>query len=300
MSEWWRKYEGHVPGAGIDYPEESWLLLKSSKGCKLDTYRYHIPNPQALVFLFHGMHVSSFNFAYTASILYQNNFAVLAFDQESHGNSGGPRGNIRSVDEYVNCGIEYISKAREHYSEGTPVFIIGESMGGAICVNIALQIPNIVTGMILFAPALGINPDLEPWLVKIIRCLACCCPGLPTKPADISMLSRNPYVEQYQRENPVNYNGRLNARTGAALLRAFDELSPQLGNVRVPFILFQGGDDIMVSEQLNKDFVKNSKVEDKELVYYKEMRHDICHEPEIFEITQKIVDWINKRAPSKS
>ncbi len=37
------------------------------------------------------------------------------------------------------------------------------------------------------------------------------------------------------------------------------------------------------------------KDEDKHLIYYDEMWHDIWHEKEIDEINVKVLDWINLR-----
>ena len=62
-----------------------------------------------------------------------------------------------------------------------PVFILGESMGGAISVYLSLELPRTVNGMILLAPALGIAPDFEPFLRRLVKFIACCCPRLQLK-----------------------------------------------------------------------------------------------------------------------
>ena len=60
-------------------------------------------------------------------------------------------------------------------------------------------------------------------------------------------------------------------------------------------IVFQGGVDYIVSVDDTKNFVYNCKSSDKEFVFYKEMRHEIPHEPEIDEILDKCVQWVDKR-----
>lgn len=173
------------------------------------------------------MHTCSSYFSHVAKQLAENDIESLAYDQESHGRSEGTLGNIRDLHEYVNCGIDYIIESKKHYREDLPIFILGQSMGGTVCVNIALKIPNMITGMILFAPALGVNPNLEPFLIKIMKVLACCCPCLPTKAGDLTTYSQNPDNLQWYLDNPEIYTGKLNARSGAAILRAFDKLAHQ-------------------------------------------------------------------------
>ncbi|CAG9311098.1 unnamed protein product [Blepharisma stoltei] len=292
---WWIKYQGHIPCAGIFFPDEDWISLKSSRGYKLHTYRFHLEAPQAIVFLFHGIHVSSGIFSYLAKRLYELNIAVLAFDQECHGKSQGKLGIIYTIDEYINCGIKYIEKSIENYPKNTPIFILGESMGGTICMNIALEMQSMIKGMVLFAPALAASPSFSPFLIKLARCLGCLCPRMPTKSPDLKSLSRNPYNEGWYQENPEYYTGKTKARTGSALLKSFDKLRPRLKNVRVPFIIFQGGNDTKVNIEVNRKFVENSAVEDKEFVYYEEMRHEVCNEPEIEEIIEKVLNWISQR-----
>ncbi|CAG9311053.1 unnamed protein product [Blepharisma stoltei] len=295
MTEWWVKYKGTIPSAGLSFPEDDWLDLRSSAGYKLHTYRYPANNPRALIFIFHCLHSATSSYSHFAKKFAEQEFAVFGFDQPGHGRSEGPKGNIRDFDDLVNNGIEFISKTKEHYPDETPAFIIGESMGGTICIDIALRIPTMINGMILLAPALGVNPDLAPFLVKLVRCFAWCWSGMPLKGTDPNLACSNPINAQWWEENPDTYFGRLNAGTGAALLRGFEEVQDQIGNVTTPFILFQGGHDAIVNEQQAREFVKNSKVEDKEYAFYKEMYHAVSNEPQVYEIIDRILEWIQER-----
>lgn len=262
---------------------------------KLHTYRFNADLPKALVFIFHGMHCASNCYTHIANRISQEKIAVFAFDQEGHGKSEGKRGRIRDYDAYVSCAIEYIVKTKEFYPENTPIFLLGESMGGAIAISTALQIPDMIRGLILYAPSLGVNPDLAPFLQRIVRCVASCWVGFPMMSQDLAIGSRNPYNTEWWMANPDLYHGKLEAGTGAALLRGFQELGSQIDMLKTSFILFQGGHDNVVSESMARDFVKSSKVEDKEFVYYPEMYHAVSADPEIYEIMEKTVEWINNR-----
>jgi len=159
MSEWSdEEFQGIIPCAGTCFYVTNWLDLQSSQGIKLTTFRHDSGNPSALIFIFHCWLSASSSYSHLARRFEQSNFAVFAFDQEGHGKSGGARGELRDINENINLGIEFIEKTRKQFDESLPVFIIGESMGGLTCVGISLRIPEVIRGMILLAPALGLTP----------------------------------------------------------------------------------------------------------------------------------------------
>lgn len=139
------------------------------------------------------MHASAGVASHIALSLHQTNNAVFAFDQESHGKSEGPKGNIRDINEYIDCGIIFIQKTLELYQANTPIFIIGESMGGLICINISIRIPALIRGMILFAPAVGLAQTPSCFDKFLLGLALCCCPNANAAGKDdgFSEMSRN-------------------------------------------------------------------------------------------------------------
>ena len=296
MSDWWEKYSGKVQNAGIFFPEEDWLDLKSTNGFKLRTYRFHIPIPRGLIFLFHGMFSESNECSHVAKRFFEDGYAVLAIDQEGHGKSGGPRGDIKSLKNYAHDSEKFILSSKSSYPQGTPIFIMGLSMGGGICSLVSLLRPEIITGMVLFAPALGVSPDFEPTLQKIVRCLNVCCCCIRLKKFDHNLATTNKDFINYFQENPYSYSGKMNVRTAVAMLEGLGELEAQLGEISTPVIAFQGGADKVVSAELTKKLIEICKSTDKEIVVYDSMYHDIFHEPEVYDIMEKAVVWVNARA----
>lgn len=296
MSDWSIKYEGLISSVGISFPEENFINLKSVHGLRLATFRFHHPHPKALVFIFHGLHISSYDFSHVGKALYENGFDALAFDQEGHGKSEGVKGVASSLEDYSLDCEKFIVGARELYPSGIPIFCLGLSMGGTLCILTALRIPNIIKGIILLAPSLGVNPDFEPFLQKLVLCLnACCCGKLKVKALDPELLSRNQNFAGYLSENPEFYSGKISVRTAALMINGFNRLQPQLPNVHNSILLFHGGQDKVVSLQQSKDFITNSKSTDKKIIIYPEMFHAVTHEPELEIILSKTISWLNKR-----
>lgn len=299
MSEWWEKYQGLVANAGIFYPEESWLDIKSVNDYKLHSYRFDNPDPIGILCIFHGMYCESNEATHVAKRFFENGFTVIAMDQEGHGKSEGPRGTILSLENFTNDSEKFLVLAMTRYPKDTPIFLMGQSMGGALCVMLSLLRPDLISGMLLFAPALGVSPDFEPTLQKIVRCLNCCCGCLRLKDFDQSLSVRSKDYIKYFKENPDNFNGKMNVRTAVAMLDGLENLHLQIDKVRTPVIAFQGGNDKIVSADETKSFIKNCKSSDKELVMIEEMYHDALHEPEIEELIEKSLDWIKERLNNK-
>lgn len=295
MTDWKIKYFGHIESAEISYPEENWMELKSLSGYKLATYRFHRPHPKALVCIFHGLNFASCDLTNVAQNLYSNGCSVIAFDYPGHGKSEGPRGNMDNLEGLAADCEKFLIKALAGYSKNTPVFLLGESMGGALCVMVSMRRPELIRGVMLFAPALGVSPDFEPVLQKLVCCLNFCCGGTRLKSFDPVLFSRNPYFPNYFRENPEFFTGRLNVRTAAAMLNGLENLQLMAQNFRTPVIVFQGGMDKITSAQVAKEFIENCKSDDKEFLIYDDMFHCVAHEPEISEILIKCTEWIDKR-----
>lgn len=296
MSEWWTKYEGHVLSVGIEYPDENWLDFKSVHGSKLATYRFNYLNPKGLLYIFHGMHCASSDATHIAKKYAEEGYAVMSFDQEGHGKSEGSKGNIISLQDYAVDSENFIIKSKSLYKDNLPIFLLGESMGGTMCIMVSLKRPDLIKGIILMAPAIGVNPDLEPTLQKIVRFFNfCCCGSLGLKELDQTLASRNSYYQGYFIDNPDFFHGKVNARTGTAMLNGLQNLHSQLHKVRVPLILFQGGQDKIVDAGQAREFIRVCESPDKELVFYDDMYHAVFHEPEINEILEKCIEWSNKR-----
>ena len=250
--------------------------------------------------MFHGMYGESNEASYIAKNFFEAGFAVAAFDQDSHGKSEGIKGNIESLKAYAQDCLNFIKRAKACYPENTPVFVNGFSMGGTMCVMLALLKPELLNGIILLAPGLGASPDFEPFLQKVVRCLNSCCGGLKLKKMDFSQVTRNKDFEKFFEENPLNYTGKMNVRTAVAFLNGFQELAAIRHEVKVPILAFHGDADKIADPEETKEFIRICKSTDKELVLLPDLPHDLYNENEINLIIEKSIDWIETRLPGSS
>ena len=285
MSDWSIKFQGHIKSVEYSFPESNFIDLKSVHNIPLSTYRYNSNKPRALVFFFHGLHLSSSIFTEFAHHLHLNQIVAVAFDQQGHGRSGGVRGTVSDYEDYSQDCLNFILKTKALYSDDLPIFLAGLSMGGSLCLTIALKRPDLIKGIILLGASLAVDPNFKPVIQKAVGLLNnCCCRNFGLFAIDQKIVSRNQYYSSYFSENPEFFSGKLNVRTVATLLGGYRRVQNQAHNITCSVFLVHGENDKLASCPQAKEFIKNCKSTDKEMLIYPEMHHIVTHEQEFPEI----------------
>ena len=176
-----------------------------------------------------------------------------------------------------------------------PVFFFGHSMGGLIALRAGLASADPVAGLILSAPALGVDEDLFPWLRKLALIGSRWFPRLRIARLGSSMLSRDPEVVADFRADPLVFHGRIPTRTGAEVFRMSDETAGRAEELTLPLLILQGTGDAVVSPGASEAFYRQAASGDKTLRLYPGLYHDLPREPEKQEILAEIAAWITGR-----
>lgn len=134
-------------------------------------YRLWLPKrPRAALLLLHGCCDYSGAFDSIGGKLARAGFAVMAYDQrgfgatQSRGSWAGGERLVRDVDD----ASEFF---RTRLKPGLPLFIMGESMGGAVAIHAAAAQRDIA-GLVLLAPGALASPfrrSLYAWLLYFFR-----------------------------------------------------------------------------------------------------------------------------------
>jgi len=87
------------------------------------------------------------------------------------GYSDGARGDIANLDRYL---ADYEEYARAVAPAGTPLIIVGHSMGGVFALRVAARLPQ-TAGLVLINPArrYAANPGSSPTILQYIAYAAC-------------------------------------------------------------------------------------------------------------------------------
>jgi Lysophospholipase len=178
------------------------------------------------------------------------------------------------------------------------VFLFGHSMGGLVTVLYVLNRRPEVRGLLLSAPALEVNPDLAPLLRRISQVLGRFAPTLPTVRSPQGSISRDPAVIEDAMNDPLNYHGRTLARTGAELLRAGTEAQKRLHELTIPFLVFHGTADPLVSPAGSRHLHERAAAADKTLKLYDGLYHETFNEPERERVLGDVSTWLAERLPT--
>lgn len=250
--------------------------------------------PRAAVGLVHGYAEHSGRYAHVAEAFVERGAAVYAYDQRGYGRSEGTSAYVDAFDRY----LDDLDRFLEHVSTrqpDLPLFLFGHSMGGLVVLKHTLERAPSLQGLLLSAPAIEINPDLAPLLRRLARVLGRLFPTLPTTRAPEDAISRDPEVVEEAQNDPLNYHGRVLARTGAEMLRAAQEVRGRLGELIHPFLVVHGTADMLTSPEWSKRLYEEAAASDKRIELYDGLYHETFNEPEQDEVLQDLGDWLEER-----
>ncbi|HXM00751.1 MAG TPA: alpha/beta fold hydrolase, partial [Rhizomicrobium sp.] len=116
-------------------------------------YRYWAASePRAALLLLHGACDYAGAFDEIAPRLARRGFTCLAYDQRGFGATAS-RGSWGGVDRMVDDVADAAAFLRKRAGRELPLFIMGESMGGAVAVHAAAKYPDAgIAGLVLVAP----------------------------------------------------------------------------------------------------------------------------------------------------
>jgi alpha-beta hydrolase superfamily lysophospholipase len=220
--------------------------------------------------------------------------AVFAYDQRGYGRSDGRRAYVDSFEDYLDdlgMILNHVQTQQEH----RPFFLFGHSMGGLVVLKYVLDRAPSVRGLMLSAPAIEINPDLAPLLRRLAQVLGRIAPTLPTTRSPEGAISRDPAVVKEAQQDPLNYHGRVPARTGAEMLRAGDDVRGRLNSLQTPFLLFHGTADRLANPEWSQRLYERASTDDKTFHLYDGLYHETFNEPEQETVLSDLAVWLRAR-----
>ncbi|KAL3800683.1 hypothetical protein HJC23_006145 [Cyclotella cryptica] len=271
-------------------------------------YVMHLPRrdgskpPKAMLFVLHGIaeHCTRAGYIRLYQSLAEVGVDVYALDHHGHGRSDGqPRGYAEKLDHYVDDLVDYVEfVSKENYVDKgqtpPPLMLLGQSMGGLLAVLAALRLGNErVAGLILTAPALGVDMSLE---LKVQKLFAPVINTLAPKARIVDAvdpwdMSRNKDAVQQYIDDPLTQTGKLVARTAIGMSNGFEVVKNRRGEINVPILALHGTADKCTSPNATEDFFKHvgTPMEKKRFLKLPAMYHELLEEPE----TDQILECVN-------
>ena len=254
--------------------------------------------PEAVVLLSHGLAEHSGRYAHVGAGMSGKGLGVYALDHRGHGKSSGPRTQIDSMDHAV-ADLHTFAGVVKQRHPNTPTFLLGHSMGGAIAFAYALSYQDELQGLILSAPAVVIE-GVSPVTITAGKLLSKVAPNAGVLKLDGTAVSRDPEVVKRYESDPLNYRGKVVARTGAELVALADQARRRLPELRLPVLVMQGTADRLVPVKAASLVYDNVSSPDKAIKTWDGLYHEILNEPEQQQVLAEMIEWIGARIPART
>lgn len=274
------------------------ISIQNRHGEQLHRRRWVVKDRvKACIIIVHGLAEHSARYNEFATFCAERGYAVCALDLPGHGRSEGDRCSISRFSRYTESVDDLLSKVKDEYPS-IPLFLLGHSMGGLITCHLLVQRQRCFSGAILSSPALIATDDLNSMQMLALRVLARLLPNFGAMKMDPEGVSRDSDVVNAYMSDPLNYHGKVCARTLLELYRAV-EIADRFNEIELPLLILHGGSDSMATPEGSKRLYTNSRSTDKELHIYPGLFHEILNEPEREMIFTQIVDWMEKHREFK-
>ena len=258
-------------------------------------YRCWAPaEPRAVLMLTHGLAEHSGRYGDFASFFADAGIATYALDFPGHGRSDGKRGHIRDFQEYTDALGALLSLAREAHPD-IPFVLFGHSMGGLIAADFLLQHQSEFVAAVLTGAAIQSPQQPSSIVLFINRVIASVMPRLGVLRMDASGISRDPQVISDYENDPLVYRGKSTVGLVTALFSAMKRVVDNATSIRLPMLIMHGSVDSLTAVEGSKLLHDSISSEDKKIVIYDGLYHEILNEPERKNVMEDILQWLETR-----
>jgi len=270
-------------------------FFQAQDGLRLFEQSWYPENSaRAVVLLVHGLAEHSSRYEHVAQYLTANSMAIETFDLRGHGQSDGERVYINSFGEYLQD-LDIFCKQVQERCSGLPLFIYGHSMGATISTLYVINHNPEIKGLVLSGVTIRFGQDVSPALIKIGAILGKYAPRMKTTKLDANSISRDPQIIKQYDQDPLNYRGKIPARTGWELLQAMRRIEQQMSALTQPILIMHGSGDKLSNPESSQELYEGVQSADKTLKIYDGFYHEIHNDPEHKRVLEDITSWILAR-----
>ena len=275
--------------------ESNLSTFTASDGEHLIVQAWPIPHHLAqrgTVIVVHGLGEHAGRYDHVARKLNQWGFAVRGYDQYGHGESGGVRGGLPSDQRLLDDLADIVDSTRQRMDPGTPLLLLGHSMGGLVAARFVSLGMRPVDGLVLSSPAL--NPGLSGFQKFLVSTLPAIAPNLRVgnglKP---QFLSHDPVVVSAYLSDPLVHD-RISARLARFIATAGPAVVAAAPQWKVPTLLLYAGDDRLLNAQGSHDFAAAAPPAVVQAHCFDKLYHEIFNERDPAAVFAALHAWIEQ------
>jgi alpha-beta hydrolase superfamily lysophospholipase len=272
----------------------------TADGAKLPLRVWEPDEPaQAVLIGVHGFNdYGNFLMPGMPAFLQKNKIKLITYDQRGFGK--GPHPGIWAGTQTMTNDLAMLIHLVHARHENLPLFVLGESMGGAVALTTLAKItPLPVDGLILSAPAVW-GPSTWPWYQKAaLYTMSYTLPWLKLSGGGIVQPTDNIETwKNWSRDPLVIKSTRVDALWGVSWL--MEDALNAATDLKVPTLMLYGEKDQVIPKKATAAMVAHIS-DNIRLSLYKEGWHWLPRDKNAPVVWQDIVHWMqNKDVPLPS
>jgi alpha-beta hydrolase superfamily lysophospholipase len=248
---------------------------------------------RGVVLIVHGLGEHAGRYGHVAHRLNAWGFAVRGYDQCGHGESGGLPGSLPTDTRLLDDLADLIDSTRARMEPGTPLIVLGHSMGGLVAGRFVSLGLRKVDALVMSSPAL--NPGMNAFQKFLVAVLPRIAPNLRVgNGLNPAYISHDPAVVDAYNADPLVHD-----RISARLARFFSTAGPATVAAapqwKVPTLVLFAGDDRLVRPQGSRDFVAAAPQEWVSAVCFDTLYHEIFNELDAEPVFAALRSWLDAR-----
>lgn len=246
---------------------------------------------KAVLLVVHGLGEHSGRYGNVVNHFVPLGYAVYALDHLGHGKSEGGREEIERFSDYTDTLTAYYEMVKG-WQAGKPIFILGHSMGGLITSYYLLDHQNKFKGAVISAPAIKVSDSISQTTITMGKIFSVLAPKMGVLALDPSGVSSDPQVVEAYVNDPLVFHGKTPARLAAEMLSAMQRVTAEMGQIRLPLLVIQGGQDKLVDPGGAQMLYEQASATDKTLKIYPALYHEVLNEPERAMVLKDVETWL--------
>jgi len=274
--------------------ESTLSTFTASDGDNLAMQDWPLPDGLALrgvVVLAHGLGEHAGRYDRVASRLNSWGFAVRGYDHYGHGESNGVRGALPTETRLLDDLADVIDSTRNRMKSGTPLILMGHSMGGLVAASLVALGQVQVDALVLSSPAL--DPGLNTFQKFLLATLPRIAPNLTVgNGLDPNFISHDPAVVAAYKADP-RVHDRISGRLARFIADGGAQVIEHAPHWTVPTLLMYAGADRLVNPEGSRAFAAAAPRQVVSAHCFEGLFHEIFNELESEPVFERLRQWLD-------